>query len=548
MKSRSGLALVRLLSLALGSSIFFAVQPAHAQNNVTFSTIATNAYGAGDVNSCSIALNNLTTVGNFQFIGYYDTNRNLRIGRRTLGSSTWQTFSTGISIAANEITDDHNVIAMAVDSTGRMHLSWDMHNVSLNYSISNGSVTASTLSSISFTKQTSASAPTLFPSGGTTTNEVTYPQFYTIPGSTNLLFTYRNGGAGGGSGNGNQYFDVYNPSTHTWTNTLAINGEQTNVNAYINSMAYTSTGNLLMSWTWRATPNWQTNSNIMFAQSPNNGTTWFKQGGTTQYTLPIIQSGSPASAVAQIIKSIPQNSSFINQTSMTVDHSDHPIIATWYAPNWNPSTGTGDPNRQYMLVYYTGTQWKTSQISHRTSDTAIDTSGADVRDLGRPIVLVDKQNRVLVVTRSEDTAMGRFSNPATPNNSIGVYYTTNLASGNPTWNSVKLDNVNMGAWEPTYDSALWASQNKLDLFYEPVGLSGETTSTLKVLEWNEQAFFNPPRTGPSPVPEPTSILLISTVIGGLAAWRRARRASTPDPLTGILGSGEDAGPSGKPGG
>ena len=49
MKSRSGLALVRLLSLALGSFIFFAVQPAHAQNDVTFSTVATNAYGAGDV-------------------------------------------------------------------------------------------------------------------------------------------------------------------------------------------------------------------------------------------------------------------------------------------------------------------------------------------------------------------------------------------------------------------------------------------------------------------------------------------------------------------
>jgi hypothetical protein len=531
MKSRCGIDLIpvvtRSLTLGLLALAPVAAPPARAQN-VTFSTVATNAYGAGDVNSCAIALNNLTTVGNFQFVGYYDNGNNLMIGRRALGSSGWQTYNTGISITAGEITDDHNVIALAVDSAGRMHVSWNMHNAPLNYAISNAPVTGSTLSSVSFTQQTAANAPTLFPNSGATTNEATYPQFYSIPGSGNLLFTYRNGGPGGGSGNGNQYFNVYNPSSNTWTNNLVINGVQTSVNAYLNSMAYTSTNNLLMSWTWRATPNWQTNSNIMFAQSPDNGTTWFKQGGTVQYGLPIIQSGTPANSVAQVIKNIPQNSSFINQTSMTVDRNDNPIIATYFAPNWNPATGTGDPNRQYMLVYYTGTQWQTSQISHRTSDTAIDTSGNNVRDLARPIVLVDQQNRVLVVTRSEDTAMGSFSNPSTPHNNIVVYYTTNLGSGNPTWNSLTLDGTNMGSWEPTYDSALWAAQNKLDLFFEPSGLSGQTTGTLKVLEWNEQAFF-------SPVPEPPMVLLVSAVIGGLAAWRRSRRTPAAGPLTRTAG-------------
>jgi BNR repeat-containing family member/PEP-CTERM motif len=528
MKAHCGIILViaRCLPLVVVSA-FLAAQPVRAQN-VTFSTVAVNGYGTGDVNSCAIALNNVTSVGNFQFIGYYDNSRNLMIGRRTLGSSSWQTFSSGISIAASEITDDHNVIALAVDSAGFMHVSWNMHNVSLNYGISTAPVTGASLNSIAFTKQTAANAPTLFPSSGSTTNEVTYPQFYPIPNSSNLLFTYRNGGPGGGSGNGNQYFNIYNPSTNTWTNNFVINGVQTNVNAYLNSMAYTSTNNLLMSWTWRATPNWQTNSNIMFAQSPDNGTTWFQQGGTTQYGLPIIQSGSPANSVAQVVQAIPPNSSFINQTSMAVDQNNNPLIATYLTPNWNPATQTGDKNRQYVLVYYTGAQWQMSQISHRTSDTAIDTSGANVRDLGRPVVLVDKQNRVLVITRSEDTAMGSFSNPSTPNNKIVVFYTTNLSSGNPTWSTLTLDTANMGAWEPTYDSALWLSQNKLDLFYEPVGLSGETTWTVKVLEWDEQAFF-------TPVPEPTTTLLFaSAAFGGLFAWRRSRRTSA----NGLAGIGQ----------
>ena len=245
-----------------------------------------------------------------------------------------------------------------------------------------------------------------------------------------------------------------------------------------------------MSWTWRSTPNWQTNSNIMFAQSPDNGTTWYQQGGHDPVHPADHPIGAPASSVGQVIKAIPQGSSFINQTDMTVDHDNNPIVATYFAPGWNTATNSGDPNRQYMLVYYDGSQWKTTQVSNRTSDTAIDASGNDVRDLGRPIVLVDKQGRVLVVTRSEDTSMGSYANPATPNNGVVVYYSSDFSSGNPTWNSVTLDDANLGAWEPTYDSTLWATQNTLSLLYEPISLSGETTSTVKTLDWDEQAFFS----------------------------------------------------------
>ncbi len=66
---------------------------------------------------------------------------------------------------------------------------------------------------------------------------------------------------------------------------------------------------------------------------------------------------------------------------MTVDNNDNPIVATYWAPGTTGSTNstlppngtTNNPNRQYMLVYYDGTQWRTSQISERTSDTAFDT-------------------------------------------------------------------------------------------------------------------------------------------------------------------------------
>ncbi len=140
-----------------------------------------------------------------------------------------------------------------------------------------------------------------------------------------------------------------------------------------------------------------------------------------------------------------------------------------------------------MLVYYDGTQWRSSQVSNRTSDTSVDYSGANVRDLGRPIVLVDKQNRVLVVMRYKDA---NNPNNKDPNNSLVLAYTEDLMTGNTisNWNYRTLDNVNLGTYEPTYDSALWKSKGILDLFYQPMGL-GSASAQVKVLEWNEQQFF-----------------------------------------------------------
>src|SRR3954466_8928069 len=101
-----------------------AAAPVAAQYT-SFSTIATNPYFAGDINSCAIQVNNLTTIAGYQFAAYYDTSRRLMIARRATGSPTWTTFNSGFSIASTEITDDHNVIAIAVDSAGIMHLSWN---------------------------------------------------------------------------------------------------------------------------------------------------------------------------------------------------------------------------------------------------------------------------------------------------------------------------------------------------------------------------------------------------------------------------------------
>jgi autotransporter-associated beta strand protein len=512
---------LRLVCASAVASTLVGVGSARAALNgsVTFFPIATNAYGYDDTNSCAVSRNNLATVGNYQYTAYYQYDSNsegtIIVGRRASNSSSWSLINTGINLTNSSDAlysggiDDHDIVAMAVDGNGDMHLSWGMHNNTLNYAISNaanGSVFNS--NTVKFTTQTASNNPALFSQLGTI-DQVTYPEFYYVPNSSgtpsgNLLFDYRDAGSasGGGSGNGNTFFGVYNSSSKSFADPQEVlDGAITSVNGYQNRLVYDSKGNLDMTWTWRSTPAFQTNNNILFAQSPNNGLTWTQQGGSPQYTLPIIannSNGGTGSQVAQVVETIAQNSSLINQASMTVDKNNNPVLATWLTPNGNaslPVSSTNNPNMQYELYYYTGSQWAASQITHRTSDTVFDTNGGavddPVRDLGRPIVLVDSSNRVLVIGRSEDTGMGSYDNPNTPNNNLTVYWNTmaSLDSANPApWKSFALDTANMGEYEPSYDSNLWNSSNTLDLFYEPVGLTGETTGTAQVLQWTESTF------------------------------------------------------------
>jgi hypothetical protein len=505
-----------------------------AGGTVTLATFGSNAYYAVDTNSCAIAVDNMWTdaASGYQFAGFYTTGGEIMIARRTSGSASWQAYDSGIN-DSTYTSDDHDVISIAVDSAGYMHMSWGMHNIPLNYAISNVAVTGPALASLSFTLQTSTTAPTLFAlaandTGGLTsdTNEVTYPQFYAIPNSTKLLFAYRNGGAGGGSGNGDEYINVYTPATRTWTHTLFIDGEHTSVNAYLNRLTYDSNNNLIATWTWRSSPNFQTNSNIMYAQSPDNGTTWYTQGGTGQYTLPIIQTdgtnstySSADTSVAQVVVTIPQGSSLINQASMTVDNNNNPIVSSYDAP----ATASKNYNLQYMVWYSVNGVWHSSQVTNRTSDTAYDSGGTYVRDLGRPDVLVDKQGRVLVVTRSEDTAQGAYSSATTPNNNIVVYFTTTAAldAGTPNWQSVALNTTNMGDYEPTYDQNLWASSNVLSMFFEPIARSDQNSSNVPVvqsLDWNEQAYFNSaPTVATAAAATPSPVTGTSTTLSVLGA-------------------------------
>ena len=93
--------------------------------------------------------------------------------------------------------DSHNYVTMALDATGNLHVSGNMHCVPLIYFRTSTPDDLATLQRCSMTGQNE--------------QRCTYPRFLTDAGN-NLLFTYRDGS----SGNGQNFFNRYDPRQRTW--------------------------------------------------------------------------------------------------------------------------------------------------------------------------------------------------------------------------------------------------------------------------------------------------------------------------------------------
>ena len=458
------LAVLGLLSSAFGDA------PYVTWSSVTSSTGTTAGYGNG-IDTCSFRNNAIYTVGNYQFVAYYnnDSTPHVTIARRDITTNSWTSYTT--SYSAYSITDDHDVISFGVDGDGYMHLSWGMHGNNFNYAKSSASVLGSAFSPTFSTSTIS----------GVSTG-VTYPEFYNLSDG-DLMFVYRYGS----SGSGDTYFTRYDTATDTWGSspTKLINGTtsagsyyvawngtyESDRNAYANNMVIDSQGRIQVSWTYRETANYQTNHDIMYAYATTeSATTWKQMSGATQ-TVPITLNND------SVIKSIPTGYSLMNQCSMTVDSNDNPIIATY----WSPLSGSGNYTRQYMLVWYNGSTWQTSQISNRTvTESRIDNNDSTlIRQMGRPIVLVDADGRTVVVARYNDQS-----------NVVTAFYSTNKTS----WSSINLTTADSGRYEPIYDEVRWKRDNLLDLFYEPAfsDSNGNRTSgaqPVSLLEWNALRYI-----------------------------------------------------------
>lgn len=188
----------------------------------------------------------LLTTPDRQYAAYYDAQRQMTVASRTLDSTEW----TYQSLPSKVGWDSHNYVTMAIDPAGHLHVSGNMHVDPLVYFRTE---TAGDITSLKPEKMT-----------GELENRITYPRFFTDH-KDRLIFTYRHGG----SGDGINIYNRYDPTTRTWSrlmDTPLFDGENKR-NAYPNGPTLGPDGWFHVHWVWRHTPDCATNHHLSYARS-----------------------------------------------------------------------------------------------------------------------------------------------------------------------------------------------------------------------------------------------------------------------------------------
>jgi len=413
--------------------MIFSSFSAKAQLKTTESTIGLG-WSNNSVNTVIFRNSALTTFKGVQYTAYYDPEGRVVLAKRKLNAQKWDTLITPYS---GNVKDAHNDISIAIDSDGYLHMSWDHHDTRLRYAISKMPYSLALGEEKAMT--------------GTDEAKVTYPEFHNLPDGK-LLFCYRSGA----SGRGNMIMKSYDVKTQQWSalqNNL-IDGE--NQRSAYWQMCVGKKG-IYMSWVWRESWDVSTNHDICYAFSADGGKTWQKSTGE-KYVLPITK------ATAEQAWKVPQNSSLINQTAMTVDEKGNPYITTY----WD---NTGIP--QYKVVYLSHGKWNLINTTFHTKPFTLGGGGTKRIPISRPEILVHK-SMLYLLFRDEER-----------DNKIALGY-TNLQNIN--WKLQDLSRFSVGQWEPNFDKELWNDKKQLHIFSQNVnqadgeGLVKANPESVQVLE------------------------------------------------------------------
>lgn len=400
-------------------------------------------WAGNTVNVAIFRKNSLTSRDQTQIASFYDQQGNVMLAKRLVGSSDWEVIKTP---HAGNVRDAHNVISIAIDGGGFLHMAWDHHNHPLRYARASTSDLLGMSDKLTMTGQNE--------------DRLSYPEFYNLPDG-GLIFAYRDGS----SGNGNLVLNRYDVRTLQWKQLHAnlIDGQGSR-NAYW-QMAVDEKGVVHLSWVWRESPDVASNHDLCYARSPDGGKTWVKSTGQT-YTLPI------TAETAEYAAKIPQQHELINQTSMTTDSRGRPYIATYWRDE-----GTDIP--QYHVVWNDGSKWQTSSIGGQTVSFRLGGAGSKRLPLARPQIFVN-------ATGTADKAYVLFRDEGR-GNKVSVAICNDLAK--PSWRIEDLTNESVQMWEPTYDQQLWRKDKVLNAFVQSAvqvdgeGVSRVPPSMTYVLEW-----------------------------------------------------------------
>lgn len=452
-----------------------------------------NGYAGSKINAVSFAQETIVTVSNQQFISYYrrhatkhsnQNNDTVIIGRRNVGETDWEMFTTDFK--TYNINNTHCVISFGIDGDGYMHMSWGLHAKysDFQYAKSENPVVGD--------------APIVMKRQAMTGREetATYPKFLTLPDG-DLLYLFR----AGSSGRGDWFLNRYDMDTDRWA-PLHTNesgepeplflgrGKPSTYCFYPDRFTLGSKGDLHLSGVIRrVASSYQSNHSYFYMRSSDHGETWKRSDGSS-IALPMVKKagygGYDAMHVPELVEDIPENYSLMNESGFTTDSKGNPIIANW----WAVDSGSGDYTRQYHIYFHDGTDWHRRTVSNRT----LDDSSVKFMDpmlkssrMGRPVVLADSCDRIIVVYNDNST-----------NGVTAVYSGTAVEDPlRQNWTRINLSSEYIGGSESVYDEAKWKEEGILNLFYQQMPgvefkFSSQNNSTpVSILEWRADLFFPP---------------------------------------------------------
>ncbi|MCC8408316.1 BNR repeat-containing protein [Mucilaginibacter sp. UR6-1] len=407
---------INIKTLLTSITVLFITSLGYAQSSV----IATDGWANNSVNTVIFRKNSLVSFKDEQYAAYYDTAQYMVLAKRKLVATQWQTLRTPYT---GDAADAHKCISIMVDGDGYLHVAWGLHNEPLNYckSVKPGSL--------------ELSAKTIMTGDGE--DKVSYPEFYRIP-SGDLLFLYRNGK----SGNGSLAINRYDLKLKKWIRVQdnLIDGEGKR-NAYWQT-TIDKKGIIHLSWVWRESPDVASNHDICYARSADGGLTW-QRSNSKKYKLPI------TAATAEYACNIPRQSQLINQTSMFADDKSNPYIATYYCKK-------GDPVPQYHIIYLSKGRWAVADLDFRKTAFSLSGFGTKSIPVSRPqIIAWNSKGRLSAALIFRDAERGSKASMALSHNlAANVWQIEDITSGS------------VGSWEPTYDTELWKTHQKLHLFMQ----------------------------------------------------------------------------------
>ncbi|MBQ3655400.1 MAG: BNR repeat-containing protein [Bacteroidales bacterium] len=413
----------------------------------TFITEVDSGYAKTSVNTAIFRQNALTTFRDTQFIAFYDDKGYVILGKRKInpkGISEEKFITVKTPFKMIKPYDAHNVISIAVDGDGFLHLAFDHHNSPLRY----------LKSTAPFSLQMKEIKKMVTDNPNAKEHEVTYPEFYNFTNG-DLLFVYRSVG-------NTSTINYYETKTQKWHRIVTNLFENHAMLRAYWQITVSEDDVIHVSWLWREVSfDPKTNHGIYYAKSADYGKTWQTVDGDTIRPVFLRREMKP-------VKEIPQNTNLINQTSMTTDKYDRPYIATYYRGD--------DSITNYHLIYYDGKEFQDITLGNRKTDFELAGMGTLSIPISRPRLITDGKKIYYFVRDKEQDSK------------IAVYYTSIKKKGLKPFRYENLTENSYEAWEPCLDTELWKTHKKIHLFVQKTfqknneGILNEKPTMVKVLE------------------------------------------------------------------